>query len=88
MVDMVLLVFPAFPFYRRGGWSQSFALKIFVSFSLGGGGGRCFSAPWLDTLRFGTQSPKSSWPLSFSHPESQRLNRSVFNTQMQLNRKR
>ena len=44
MEDMVLLVFQDFLIYRRGGWSQSFTLKIFFSFSLGGGG-RCFSVP-------------------------------------------
>ena len=39
--DMVLLVFHV---YRRGGWHQSFTLKIFFSCSLGGGGGgRYFS---------------------------------------------
>ena len=27
----------------------------------------------LDTLRFGTQFPKSHWPLSFSAPKSQRF---------------
>ena len=27
----------------------------------------------LDTLRFGTQSPKSHWPLSFSAPKPQRF---------------
>ena len=27
----------------------------------------------LDTLRFGTQSPKSHWPLSFNAPKSQRF---------------
>ena len=41
-----------------------------------------------DTLRFGTQVPKSHWPLSFSPLNRNVLNRSVFNTQTQLNRKR
>ena len=46
MVDMGLLVFlQHFHIYRRGGWSQSFTLKIFFSCSLGGGGGRYFSVP-------------------------------------------
>ena len=43
MVDMVLLVFPAFPYYRRVAWSQSFPLKVFFSCCLGGG--RYFSVP-------------------------------------------
>ena len=37
-------VFQHFHIYRRGGWSQSFPLKIFFSCSLGGGG-RYFSVP-------------------------------------------
>ena len=40
MVDMDLLVFfQHFHIDRRGGWSQSFPLKIFFSCCLGGGGG-------------------------------------------------
>ena len=55
MVDMVFLVFHHFHIYRRAGWSQSFTLKIFVSFSLGGGGG-CFSVPLGgDRLDFGEE---------------------------------
>ena len=46
MVDVVFLVFTAFPYiYRRGGWRQSLPLKNFFSCSLGGGGGRYFSVP-------------------------------------------
>ena len=46
MVDMVLLVFQHFLVSRRVGWSQSFALKISFSCSLGGGGSY-FSVPCL-----------------------------------------
>ena len=48
IVDMVSLVFffQNFHTYRRGGWNQSFTLKIFFSCSLGGGG-RYFSVPCL-----------------------------------------
>ena len=35
MVDMIFLVFTAFHIYRRGGWSQSLPLKIFLFCSLG-----------------------------------------------------
>ena len=46
MVDMGLLVFQYFHIYRRGRWSQNLPLKIFLSSSLGdGGGGRYFSDP-------------------------------------------
>ena len=47
MVGLVLF-FQHFHIYRRGGWRQSFPLKIFFSCSLGGGGGgRCFSVPCI-----------------------------------------
>ena len=36
--------FQHFHIYRRGGWSESVPLKIFISCSLGGGG-RWFSVP-------------------------------------------
>ena len=48
--------------YRRGGWSQSLRLKIFVSCSLGGGG-RYFSVP----RKIGEKVPKSYF-LSLFHP--------------------
>ena len=52
-------LFQNFHVYCRGGWSQSFPLKIFFSCSLGGRG-RCFSVPWTRS-----QCPNYSGSLVF-----------------------
>ena len=76
MVDMVLLFFQLFHIYRRGGWSQSFPLKIFFSCSLGGGG-RYFSVPCHtlsgDSPETSQTVPETFWRLLWGpRPETPR----------------
>ena len=52
MVDMVFLVFTAFPYLPYGRMEAEFASEDFLFLLSGSGGGRYFSAPRIKSPRF------------------------------------